>query len=507
MREDTVPERLSVMTILACALGIMLCVVPFFVSVVPPMTDVSQHVLVARVISAYHDADMRFADYFTIDWSLVPGALFYVVFAGMQWLVGAYGDARLYLTGWVVAMFFSVAGLAKVRGHHNPAIPAMTVLPLAFSWYVYMGFLPFLMTFPLFAVAMAFWFCPWVPAVRIPALWIVLVTLFGFHIVGAAAAAAAIMVVAMVESGRNGWGKHLVIEACLAVLPVVLLTGFYIIGANAPKTHIVFANPLGNAINAIRFTCASLNDVSTVLMVSWVVLLVGILVKYRRSLGHHVSILAAATTLIVLAVLIPSDMGALWPAGPRLFPYALILLCVCIPWSRLSRSLVVATCIALLGGLSGFTVWHAYSLDGEFRDFLSGVAGVKAGSRILPVLAEPGEGSRWVVPYWSLASAYTVLKGGSNPYVFAIPYVKTGASPLRYRHPPGERPFAFAYENGKEPEAYRGVSSFYDYVLLWGNASGLERALSEEMIVVHRRGKLVLFATDPGVGYDRPVSP
>jgi len=489
-----------------CGLALALCILPFCVSAVPPMTDVSQHVLVARVVAAYDDPALEFDEHFAIDWSIAPGVLFYVLLSSLQRLVGPYREVQVLLTGWVVATFLSVLWFARVLGQRDPWIPALVVLPLTFCWYVYMGLLPFVMTFPLFAAAMAVWSGRSGPTAKIPAVWVLLVLSFGFHVVGAAATAAAIVVVAIVQAVVAKNERRVLMEAGLAVLPVPVLVGVYFFGRNSPNTDVVYTNPLANVLDAVKFTVMTLNDVSALLLALWVVGLTSLLLITWRDLFARLSVLAAAASLVLLAILMPSDMGALWPAGPRLIPYALVLACACVPWSRFSRFAVVGGCILVLSGLCGFTVRHAYSLGSGFAEFLSGIDVIEPGSTILPVLANPGEGSKWVSPYWSLASAYTVFLGGSNPYVFAAPYVQTGASPLRYLNPERDRRFAFLYGEGKVPEDYRGVSELYDYVLVWRGASALERVLSDEMQVVHRRGGLIVFSgsrserADPDMG-------
>lgn len=43
--------------------GTLAVAVPFWLAIVPPMTDVSQHVLVARILDEYGDPAYRFSDY------------------------------------------------------------------------------------------------------------------------------------------------------------------------------------------------------------------------------------------------------------------------------------------------------------------------------------------------------------------------------------------------------------------------------------------------------------
>ena len=487
--------------------ALVLCALPFYVSVVPPMTDVSQHVLVARILSAYGDPAFHFPDYFGIEWHMSPGALCYVLLAGLQKLATPFGAARAYLTLFVVATYAAIWSLAKVTGHAEPRVPALVSLPLAFCWYVYMGLLPFLMTIPLFALAMAVWFGAWRARFKVPTLWVLLAALFGLHVVGAAAAAAAIAVAASSEFVMRRRDARRLLWAGLSVAPVPLLVGVYVLGKNAPAPKPQYAGLVSNAVDVIRYTCTSLDDRASVLMLLWLGFLGVVLIVRRRALVAQLPAVLAAATLVVLAVVIPSNLGSLWPAGPRLFPFALVLLIVSVPWTRFARWALPGMGLALLGGLCAFTVQHAMALDGPFRDFLGPASSVQQGKRVLPILADPHEGSRWVDPFWSLASAYTVMRGGSNPYVFATPYVKTGASPLRYLSPETDLRYAFLYDRNRGPEDYRGVSAVYDYVLLWGDSPAIAEVLGAEMTVVRRQGKATLFARTERSRHDRAADP
>ena len=192
-------------------------------------------------------------------------------------------------------------------------------------------------------------------------------------------------------------------------------------------------------------------------MLVWLLLLGAILLVGWRDVIAEGPVSLGVAGLVVLAIAMPTSLGSLWPAGPRLLPFALILLVVCLPWARLPRRWVSGVCLALIVGLSAFTVRHLVILERGLDDFLGGVRFVEPGSSILPILASSYDASMGVDPYWALISAYTVLNGGSHPYIFASPHIMTGASPLKYRRTT-DRDFAFLYEPTHPAEDYTGVS-------------------------------------------------
>lgn len=118
-----------------------------------------------------------------------------------------------------------------------------------------------------------------------------------------------------------------------------------------------------------------------------------------------------------LSIVLPTSLGALWPAGPRLFPFALILLASSLSWPPRYHKLLALGMLVIVSGLSFANSLKARELDREFRIFLSGTQHVALGSKVLPILVDPFEGARSVSPFWSLAAAYTIARGGADPTV------------------------------------------------------------------------------------------
>ena len=164
------------------------------------------------------------------------------------------------MTIWVATTWLSVWYLAKVRRQDDPWVAALAILPISFCWYAYKGFLPFLMTFPLFAIAVALWFGNVRPALKIPVLWALLIVLFGFHIVGAAAAAAAICIAAFIGMFTNDSGRHQLGLAAIAVLPVPVMVGMYLLGESAPSAEISHSGVMSNLVDVVKFTCVTLDN-------------------------------------------------------------------------------------------------------------------------------------------------------------------------------------------------------------------------------------------------------
>jgi hypothetical protein len=490
-RNSSIHTRRGLFFVVGVA-GALLSAIPFFVSIVPPMTDVAQHVLVARIVNEIDDPILRYSDYFSIDWAIAPTSLFYLLLASLQKIVGPFWDARIYLATWIVTTWVSVWYLARVLRHRDPWIAASAILPLSFCWYAYKGFLPFLMTMPLFALTVAVWLQPLRPMAKVPLLWALLLTLFGFHIVGAAAAAAVICVSATVDWITRRSDAKPILLATVSVAPLVLVVGAYVLGSSAPTAYPSSSSVVSNVFDAIKFTCITLDNLASVAMLVWVALLGLVFASQFRTWRREATLLAAMACLMAIAAVMPVSLGSLWPAGPRLFPFVLILLVACIRWDRLPRGPVAVICMLLLSVLSVSTTRHLLVLDREVRDFIGGSQYVAPGSSVLPILASSYEESLAVDPFWALIAVYTVTTGGANPYAFAKPHIATGASPLHFKRE-SDRAYAFLYDPPQSPESYIGVSASYDYVLLWGDAKEVADVLAAEMELIYASGKATLF--------------
>jgi hypothetical protein len=491
----TTPARFfsagSALGLFAVALGAL----PFWVGVVPPLDDLPAHVLVVRVVTQYGNPELNFAEYFSIDWGVAPTSLFYVVMTWLQGVVGPVTDARVYLTVFVAAMWISVWCLSRSLGEPQPWRPALMALPIVFCWYVYNGFLPFLMSLPLFVFAIAIWYADWRATLKVPALAALLVCLFGFHIVGAAAAGAVIATAACLQYAFRGRRPATLVQAALALAPLVALTAWYMLGQSHPQVHPAFASPLAQLVDTVKFTVTTLDETAAlILLVSLGALGVVLLWRWRELLAMpHVT--GPALVIVILAVVMPQSMGALYPAGPRLLPFALVMLVAALRWSSM-RNWAVVVGLVIIAGLSLLTTRAAMRFDQGYRDALAVTENIERGKRVLTIL-DPSVGSRWTMPYRHLGALVMTFRGGSGPYVFAAPYVVTGATPLVYRSESDAFKYAYFYEKGRGPSDYVGVSGHYDYVLLFGNLAAVGDVVEREMTRVSVSGLASLYARKP----------
>ena len=480
--------------LLLALIAVITACLPLVVSEITPMSDLCQHVLVGHILANIDDPSLRFSEHFAVERSFLPTSLAYEVLSLMQRLAGPFGGARLYLVSTVILLYFGAILFARSRGADNPAAVATLALPLAFSWPVYMGFLPFVATFPFFLLTLAWWYRTEPGLVRSSGTAVLLLIMYGFHVVGAAAAALAIVVASAVTHLKQRSAIEDWLTDGVAVIPVAAAVAIFLFLGSGPELTWSWLPIFQAAKSFVFYTVASLHEGATWVLLVFLSLTAAVALMQFRS--PAVDLGAIAFGLLAIGLLTPTMLGPLWPAGPRLLPFAFLvgLGAITKATGRTGWLLQIggtAACVAL----SALTLSKIESLKGPYNDFLAARPIIEPGKNLLPVLVDPKGGAKYIDPFWSLASAYTIDRGGSNPYVFATPYVATAAVPIRYRFPDRDRTHAFLFSEDVRPAAYRGVSENYDYVLLWGSAPRIEEVLRGEMCPVFRRGELVLFSS------------
>jgi hypothetical protein len=466
---------------------------PFVAVAIPPMTDLAQHVLVGHILLHFDDATLRYADYFAIDAGLRPLVLPHLLLAALQSFAGPLGGAKLYLALFVALTYLASRAYLVAAGSPRPTLVAAAVLPVCLSGLVYMGFLPFLLSFPLYAWLLAFWLRREPSAARSLGAAALLVALFVCHLVGAVVGATAIGVMAVVDAWRRRPPLAVLARDLAALVPVGLLVLWFLLGSDHPSDlHLRFQGPVQTLRSLLFYNVRTLSDVSSAIHgLALAAFVAAALVSIRRG-GSDPRILATMLALGAAAVITPIAIGILWPAGPRVFPFALIsALPLVRPTPRGARVFAVSIAAVVLLG-AGFVLRRSLEIDRDYARFLAGAEAVAPGSKLLPVIDTGFDAAGPIAPFWSIASLYTVLRGGSHPYVFARPYWKTGGDLLRYRDY-ASFSHAFLYQREVAPERYRGVAQAYDFAVVWGPRQPFEAVLADELPQVFEDGLLRVY--------------
>ncbi len=489
LNDDQYPFELAFPVILVS--GFLLAVVPYFLGPAPPMTDFCQHALVAHITNHYGDSQFNYQTYFTRDFSYRTMRLAQLLLSLLERSGGAILGARLFLVLFVAALYAGTYAYLRALAVNDAKWIALATLPFAFSWPVYSGLLPYVMTFPIFAFLLAWWASRPVSVARTVVGSIILLSLHGVHLLGAVAGALAIIAWSLADTVRKQRSVRDLGMDLLTVVPVTAL--ILAIYASSPSGgKLLYSVPLAHIKGYIGFNCGSLAEPVVYINLAGLVGLGWVLLQLGRRRRLDPSLALAALALAVIGFVAPTDMVKLWPAGPRLLPYAILTSLGLLHLDRRSVIYFVVGVMSVLACDGIATITKIQSLGRSYRDFLSGLEHVPLGSKLLPILVDPHAGARGVDPFWSLASYYTIARGGAHPYVYAFPAYENQASPLIYRNR-DDFPYDFLYRPAARPEEYRGVSAAYDIVLLWGQAPAIAGALGDEMDLLFENGDLRLY--------------
>lgn len=466
--------------ILASILGALS---PFLLPHIPVATDLPKHMMVARVVADYSNPLYRYANHFTIEWEPRPTVLGALVLAGLAKVMDPFVAAKAYLALFVAALWASGRFLAVRAG--QPPLAGLLLLPLAHTFCVFAGFLPYIGSIPFFALLLGLLLTEPAGPRRSIGAGVILLVLYGFHIVGLAAGCFAVVVFAVQrqERWRIAWGDM------AAMLPSVALSGYFILFRRTPGAKWMYYNPIGQFKAYLGHNAWTLSRASGVLFLVLVALLSALVAwqVYRRPGKPRLLLLIVAMTVIGLCL--PYQIGDWFVVGSRTFPFVVI---ACLAYLTISEAgsrrlaLVVLIFLAVSGWLN---TRIALNVQKYYRTFFSGMAAVDYGSRILPVIEDINlGGNMYIQPFAGIEDAYTIYRGGSNPYCFSSPWVKTGAVILRSKF--GQD---FAYRFSDRKHEYHGVSRSYDNVVLFGNLAEDRRAIAEEMCPAYNNGLLTVY--------------
>ncbi len=475
---------------------ILLAVLPFLLVPIPPMTDFCQHVMVAHVLNHYRDTDLNYRKYFDISYSTAPTMLSYFLLSFLQRISGPFTGGKIYLILFVLALWVSQRFYLRKLKIEDPSIIALASLPLAFSWYVYMGFLPFIMTLPLYTFLLGWWISHPSSFLRSAVGGIILIVTYGFHVTGAVVGAFSIICLSILSGVREKglWRKFL--KDVVALCPLFVLLVIYLKLGEGPEVNVIYEKILLTMKAFVGHTFGSLAD-----PVLWIGILgfggfciaaFYVILKKR----HISSVLILSLSLCLVGLLMPYSLGSflrsLWPAGPRVFPYAILSGIGLLNLERFGRRIFIVVISVIIVLMSFITIDKTHELSKEYKQILSGVSKIEYGRRLLPIVIEPFKGSRHTLPFLFIAVAYNVIRGGSQPYVFAHPFIRTNAIPLKFINYDAYG-YAFLYRESVEAKEYRGVSRNYDYVLIWGEDPRIESVISAEMCLIYSNSPLKIY--------------
>jgi hypothetical protein len=439
--------------------------------------------MAARVLADYSDPILRYSEHFAIHWRPTGTILGDLTLAGLVKIfdplvaVKAYFvlfAAGLWLTG---RFYFSQLG--------RPAHSAILLFPLLHSFFVFSGFLPFIGTIALYPLLLAVLLGYDAKYPKSAGLALILLALFGFHVVGAAVGCFSVMFLSIdLKRKAIAWMDVASIVPAAALLLYFKLT-------KPPGTNaLYFHGPLGQIKAYIGYNTWTLSRTAGWLALLLLAGLTGLALQdvVARRVARP-GLLALATVLVGIGLVMPYQIGDVFIVGSRTLPFAFIAAAGALDWSPVRlRSAAAAICL-FLAVSSLLNTRRVLAVQETYRVFLSGLQAVRPGSRVLPIIEDIYQGgNEYIEPFAGVEDLYPIYRGGSDPYVFAEPYVKTGGNLLHLKYRP-----TYAYKYTTLPPEYAGVAQDYDYILCWGALPAVKAAIAKEEPLVFQNGPLSIY--------------
>jgi len=464
------------------ALCFVIAVLPFLVPAIPAATDAAKHLMVARVLADYSDPLLGYSRYFTIVWRPIPSILGDLALAALVKLSEPLLAVKLYYLAfalglWMCARFY----LTSLR---QPAFAAILFFPLLHTFYVFSGFLPFIVTFAVYPLLLGILIECSPSRQRSLVLALTLLVLYGFHPIGAAVGCFSVLFLSI---DPKRWGVSWI--SVLSVLPASLLMAYF--SLTKMRATPQFHSPLGQIKAYVAYNVFSFSRSSSYLFIFLFVLLGAVAVwDAVHNRVFHRRLLALGAVLIAIGLVMPYQVGADFIIGSRTLPFAIITTVGALRWSpqRLRAAALAASLFLVFS--AALNLQQSLAVQASYRVFLSGMASVKFGSKILPIIEDVRfGGNEYIYPFNGVEDLYNVYRGGANPYVFADPIVRTGGNLL---HATFSRSYTSKFLGGGTPD-YRGVSNDYDYVICWGCPPAVTAVIKDEGFLVFKNGLLSVY--------------
>ena len=490
-RRNSIPERKalrqrgSLIWTVVSLLCVITALLPFVLPAIPVGTDDYKHLMVARVLGYYADLLLRYRDYFSLHWRPVPTSLGDLTLAAFVRIFSPLAALKAYFIAFAAGLWLCGRFCLKRLGH--PGFAVILLLPLLHSFFVFSGFLPFIGSIALYPLLLGV-MIGFPPGYRrCVCLALILVGLYGLHLVGAVVGCFTVLLFAI-----NLRQPRLLWDLLLAIVPCTGLIVFYQITKPHAVGPTLFHPPLAQIKAYIAYNVWSLSPTASWLFVVLLVLFTAAVVWHAFG-GRiiHGRLLVLSTILVTVGLFMPYQIGAAFAVGSRTLPFAFIAAVGALQWdARLLRASLFLVCV-FLAVSSASNTSKALAIQSSYRTFLSGLPAIEPGSKVLSIIDDlTAGGNKYIQPFNGVEDLYNIYRGGANPYVFAEPYVTTGGNLLRAEY---ARSFTSKF-SPHQLQDYRGVSKDYDYVICWGQLPAIKSAIASEAPLVFENGLLSIYA-------------
>ena len=468
-----------------------------------------KHVMMAQVLNHYHDPVLRYDQSFEVLIRARSTALSELSLAGLERVLPPFEALKAFMAAFVAVLFLASWRLMKHLG--APFSAAVILLPLAHTFCVFSGFLPYVVGMALVPFLLVALMNPRRSAERIAGFAAWLLLLYAFHIVAAAIGCLALVIFAVHrEPGKWRIGK-IEWRDFWALAPIGVLCVYYVFQKGSGHGHMYYF-PLVNHLKSYwGYNVWTLSRAGGVLFLLAILLLAAaVFVQCRRGKALWQPVLLAGL-LVVIGSALPYQIDDWFIVGSRTLPFALIAAVAALNLRPRGWHIATAASMLLLLVSSVGNTRVSLQVQPKYDEFLSGLQVIPYGSRILPIIPDLALGGhQYIEPFNGIEDVYNIYRGGSNPYVLAMPrWVEpadplpdpaadvnavggepNGAPLLRYKYIPL---YAYKFAGYPRTAQYRGAGKVYDYFVLYGPTPSITPAIEQQARLVFSKGDLRIY--------------
>lgn len=503
---STQRQHLPLSNAAIAAAGLLLAVAPFVLPRIPVGTDMLKHVMMAHVLNHYHDPLLRYDQSFEVLVRARSTALSELSLAGLERVFPPFGALKAFMVAFVALLFLASWRLMKHLG--APFAAAVILLPLAHTFCVFSGFLPYVVAMALFPFLLVALMSPQRTPGRVAAFAAWLLLLYAFHIVGAAIGCLALVIFA-VHREEGGWRVEW--RDLAALVPIGALCVYYVFQKGSGHGQMHYFPLLTHLKSYWGYNVWTLSRLSGVLfLLAILALAAAVVVQVRRGRALWQPVLLAVL-LILIGSALPYQIDDWFVVGSRTLPFALIAAVASLNLRPRGWHIATALSLLLLAVSSVTNTRVSLQVQPMYDEFLAGMQAIPYGSRVLPIVPDLAQGgNQYIEPFNGIEDVYNIYRGGSNPYVLAMPRWSdpsdrlpdpsvdvnavggepNGAPLLRYKYVPF---YAYKFAGYPPGAHYRGAGQIYDYFILYGRTPHITPAIEQQARLVFSKGELRIY--------------
>lgn len=468
-----------------------------------------KHVMMAHVLNHYHDPLLRYDQSFEVLIRARSTALSELSLAGLERVFPPFAALKAFLVAFVGLLFLASWRLMKHLG--APFSAAVILLPLAHTFCVFSGFLPYVVAMALFPFFLVALMSPRRTPGRVAAFAAWLLLLYAFHIVAAAIGCLALVIFA-VHREEGTWRIRKIEWGDLAaLLPIGALCVYYVFQKGSGHGHMYYFPLLNHLKSYWGYNIWTLSRLSGALFLAAILLLAAaVAVQFRRGRALWQPALLAVL-LVLIGSALPYQIDDWFVVGSRTLPFALIAAVASLNLRPRGWQIATAASLLLLVVSSVGNTRVSLQVQPKYDEFLAGLQAIPYGSRVLPIIPDLAlGGNQYIEPFNGIEDVYNIYRGGSNPYVLAMPRWEgpgdrlpdpsvdvnavggepNGAPLLRYKYVPL---YAYKFEGYPREARYRGAGQIYDYFILFGPTPAITPAIEQQAKLVFSKGELRIY--------------